>query len=114
METPDAIDALAALAHDTRLAVFRLLVKAGPCGCAAGGIAQALDVPAPTLSFHLRHLTQAGLLTARRESRSIIYAVNFEHMQALLAFLTEDCCQGMAGDCVDACAPQAAASRQSS
>jgi len=99
METQHAINALASLAQETRLAVFRLLVKAGPQGLAAGEIAEALEVPAPTLSFHLRHLTHAGLLVSRRESRSIVYSVQFDGVQALLAFLTEDCCQGMQTPC---------------
>ena len=99
MKTEAAINALAALANDTRLAVFRLLVKAGPRGCNAGYIARTLGIPAPTLSFHLKHLTTAGLIRSRRESRSIIYAAHFDQMQALLAFLMEDCCQGMREPC---------------
>ena len=105
METQNAIDALASLAQETRLAIFRMLVKAGPYGLAAGAIAEALEVPAPTLSFHLRHLTHAGLLTSRRESRSIVYSVQFEGVRDLLSFLMEDCCQGMPQACGDACAP---------
>lgn len=114
MESKAAIDALASLAQETRLAVFRLLVRAGPCGLAAGDIAEALEVPGPTLSFHLRHLTHAGLLGSRREGRSIVYFVNFQHMQELLAFLTEDCCQGMAGACGEVCAPEPRRARPAS
>ena len=94
MKQKDALVALAALAQDTRLAVFRFLVIAGPEGAAAGDIAQALKVPAPTLSFHLKELEQAHLVASRRESRSIIYSANYERMRGLLSFLMEDCCRG--------------------
>ena len=94
MKQKDALTALAALSQDTRLAVFRYLVTAGPEGTAAGDIAQALKVPAPTLSFHLKELEQAALVSSRRESRSIIYSANYDRMRALLAFLMEDCCRG--------------------
>jgi DNA-binding transcriptional ArsR family regulator len=94
MKQKEALAALAALAQDTRLAVFRFLVAAGPEGAAAGDIAHALKVPAPTLSFHLKELEQAQLVTSRRESRSIIYATNYDRMRGLLAFLMEDCCRG--------------------
>ena len=94
MKQKDALTALDALAQDTRLAVFRYLVAAGPEGAAAGEIAQALRVPAPTLSFHLKELEMAHLVSSQRESRSIIYSANYERMRALLAFLMEDCCRG--------------------
>lgn len=94
MESNHAIAALAALAQDTRLAVFRLLVRAGPAGLPAGAIAERLGIPAPTLSFHLAQLVRAGLALARRDGRSIGYAANFGGMNALLTYLTEDCCQG--------------------
>ncbi|MBZ0149802.1 MAG: metalloregulator ArsR/SmtB family transcription factor [Pseudorhodoplanes sp.] len=94
MELQDAIPKLAALAQETRLAVFRLLIGAGHKGLAAGDIAAALDVPAPTLSFHLAQLTQAGLLERRRNSRSIIYTVDFEGVQSLFRYLAADCCEG--------------------
>ena len=94
MKQKDAHTALAALSQDTRLAVFRYLVTAGPEGVAAGEIAQALKVPAPTLSFHLKELEQASLVSSQRESRSIIYSANYDRMRALLAFLMEDCCRG--------------------
>lgn len=94
MKQKDALIALAALAQDTRLAVFRFLVTAGPEGVAAGDIAHAVKVPAPTLSFHLKELEQANLVASRRESRSIIYCANYDRMRALLAFLMEDCCRG--------------------
>lgn len=101
METEAAINALAALAQETRLAIFRLLVQAGPGGCAAGEIAAALGVPAPTLSFHLKQLGAAGLVTNQRVGRSIVYAVSFDRMQALIGFLLEDCCRGLNAPCVE-------------
>ncbi len=94
METNHAIDALQSLAQETRLSVFRLLIRAGFEGMTAGDIANALDVPAPTLSFHLKHLCNAGLIACRRDGRSLWYTVSFERIRDLLAYLTEDCCQG--------------------
>jgi DNA-binding transcriptional ArsR family regulator len=94
METKQALTALSALAHETRLAVFRLLVRQGPDGMAAGEIAQMLQVPAPTLSFHLKELEAAGLVQARRRHRYILYAADFAGARALLEFLMRDCCQG--------------------
>ena len=94
METNTAIEALAALAQATRLGIFRLLLRQGPSGLPAGEIAAALAVPPATLSFHLKQLEQAGLLTSRRDSRLIFYAADIEGIRRLLAFLTEDCCQG--------------------
>lgn len=87
---------LGALAHDTRLAVFRLLVRHGRGGLPAGRIAEQLDVPPPTLSFHLSQLVAAGLVGSRRESRSIVYAVDFGAIHGLLGFLTENCCRSEA------------------
>jgi len=101
MEKPDAVAALAALAQDNRLDVFRLLVQAGPEGMPAGRIADALDLAPNTLTFHFDRLRAAGLVTVRRDGRSMIYAAQFETMNALLGFLTENCCQGA----VEACAP---------
>ncbi len=94
METKQALAALFALAHETRLSVFRLLVRQGPDGMPAGEIARMLEVPAPTLSFHLKELETAGLLQARRRHRHVIYAVDFAGTRALLDFLMRDCCQG--------------------
>jgi DNA-binding transcriptional ArsR family regulator len=94
MKTQAAIEALAALAQEHRLAVFRLLVQAGPEGRAAGVIAEALALPASSLSFHLAHLNRAGLIAQRREGRSLIYSADFEAMNALVGFLTEKCCGG--------------------
>jgi len=94
MEKTDAVAALGALAQDNRLDVFRLLVQAGPDGMTAGAIAEALDLPPNTLTFHFDRLRMAGLATVRREGRSMIYAAQFETMNALLGFLTENCCGG--------------------
>ena len=105
METDTAIKRLSALAQESRLEVFRLLVKAGPDGMAAGDIARAMGTPANTLSAQLLTLANAGLVRARRDGRSIIYAVNFDAMRDLLSFLTEDCCGGRP----EMCAPFAAA-----
>ena len=89
-----AIQALSALAQETRLDIYRLLVQRGPTGLAAGEIAERLDLPSPTLSFHLNQLRFAGLVTSRRESRSIIYSANYETMGDLLTYLTQNCCEG--------------------
>jgi ArsR family transcriptional regulator len=105
MEKTDAVAALAALAQDNRLDVFRLLVQAGPDGMTAGAIAEALDLPPNTLTFHFDRLRMAGLATVRREGRSMIYAAQFETMNALLGFLTENCCGGAPCAPVAACKP---------
>src|SRR5246127_3489658 len=94
MEKSIAVAALAALAQDNRLDVFRLLVQAGPDGMTAGAIAEALDLPPNTLTFHFDRLRMAGLATVRRDGRSMIYAAQFETMNALPGFLTENCCGG--------------------
>lgn len=101
MDTKPAIAALAALAQESRLATFRLLVQAGPEGMPATRIADALGVPPSSLSFHLKELTHAGLVLPRQEGRFIIYSANFDTMNALLGFLTENCCGG------NPCAPLA-------
>ena len=88
--------ALSALAHEARLAVFRLLVQAGPEGLAAGVIATRLEMAPPALSFHLKELTHAGLLLQRPEGRKIHYSASFASMNGLIAYLTENCCQGAA------------------
>ncbi len=95
METSTAVAALAALAQDNRLDVFRLLVQAGPQGISAGKIADALDLAPNTLTFHFDRLRMAGLVTVEREGRSMIYAARFEVMNALVAFLTDNCCRGV-------------------
>ena len=94
MEIEETVDALAALAHDTRLKVFRLLVEAGPEGLAAGSIGEKLDLPPATLSFHLAHLARTGLVRGRQEGRFVIYSADFQNMNDLVGFLTENCCGG--------------------
>jgi ArsR family transcriptional regulator, arsenate/arsenite/antimonite-responsive transcriptional repressor len=102
MKKPDVIAALAALAQENRLDVFRLLVEAGPEGMPAGAVATALDLAPNTLTFHFDRLRTAGLVTVRREGRSMIYAAQFETMNALIGYLTDNCCGGVP------CAPAAA------
>jgi len=102
MEMEAAISALSALAQDTRLAIFRALVRAhavadGKGGLAAGEMAEALSVPPATLSFHLKELANAGLVTSRREGRSIVYKADLNAMLGLTGFLLDDCCQGACG-----------------
>ena len=97
MELKNAVPALSALAQDTRLAVLRLLVRAGPAGMAAGAIADSLELPGNTLSFHLSQLDRAGLVSARRAGRSIIYAADYGAMDRLVDFLRENCCAGAPG-----------------
>lgn len=94
METEQAVTALAALAHETRLEAFRRLVAAGPEGVAAGELAAALVVAPATLSFHLKELSRAGLVGARRRGRQIFYAVDFAGTRGLIDFLMQDCCRG--------------------
>jgi ArsR family transcriptional regulator len=94
MKSTEAVRALGALAQETRLAIFRLLIERGPHGLTAGKIAEALDIVPATLSFHLKELSAAGLLEARTESRFIFYSARFDRMNELLAFLTANCCGG--------------------
>jgi len=94
MKSNDAIAALAALASNSRLEVYRLLVQAGPKGMSAGHVAEATSLPASTLSFHLKELGHAGLVTSRQEGRFVIYSANYATMNELIGFLTENCCQG--------------------
>ena len=106
MERSDAIAALAALAQEHRLETYRLLVQAGPDGISAGEVAATIGLPPNTLTFHFDRLRQAGLVTVRREGRSMIYAARYDTMNALLGYLTENCCKGVAADCSGAsCAP---------
>lgn len=100
MKPQAVIDALSALANEHRLAIFRALVQAGPEGRPAGAIAEALEMPASSLSFHLAHLTRAGLIAQRRDGRSLIYSADFAAMNNLVDFLTENCCGGAS------CAPR--------
>jgi DNA-binding transcriptional ArsR family regulator len=109
MEKPDAVAALAALAQDSRLDVFRLLVEAGPEGMPAGEVASALGLAPNTLTFHFDRLRVAGLVTVRREGRSMIYAARFETMNALIAYLTENCCGGAAACAPTVCPPKSSA-----
>lgn len=102
MKTQAAIRALAALAQQTRLSIFRLLVERGLAGLAAGAIAERLAIPASSLSFHLAALSHAGLLVQRRESRLLIYSVDFGAMNGLMGYLTENCCGGNASACLPA------------
>lgn len=106
MESNTAVAHLSALAQESRLSVFRLLVQAGAEGMAAGDLAAKLSLPNPTLSFHLAQLKSAGLVQCRRESRSLIYSANFQAMNELLAYLTENCCGGQACAPAAACVPQ--------
>ncbi len=99
MERLEAIAALAALAQETRLDIFRLLVQAGPGGLPPGRIGERLGLAAATLSFHLNQLKHAGLITVRREGRSLIYMAEYDAMNGLLAYLAENCCQGDPAGC---------------
>ena len=94
MKASETVFALSALAHEARLAVFKLLVQAGPIGLAAGVIATHLEIAPSALSFHLKELTHAGLLVQRPDGRKIHYSANFVAMTELIAYLTENCCQG--------------------
>lgn len=112
METNAAVTALSALAQTSRLAVFRALVQAGPAGMAAGKISELADIPPSSLSFHLKELSHAGLVASRQDGRFVIYTAQFDVMNALLGFLTENCCGGnpCAPVCTPACSPEKAAS----
>jgi DNA-binding transcriptional ArsR family regulator len=110
MEKEDVITALAALAQESRLEIFRLLVQAGPAGLPAGQIAERLGLPPNTLSFHVAQLKHAGLVSVKRESRSLIYSAAFSTMNALLGFLTENCCEGDACCAPEICQPLGAES----
>ncbi len=101
-----ALAALGALAQDTRLAVFRFLVEAGPEGVTVGRIGEALDVAPATLSFHLKELSRAGLIANRQQSRFIWYSANYETMNGLIGYLTENCCKGQPEVCGIDCTPQ--------
>ena len=99
MKVKEAVAALSALAQESRLRAFRLLVKTGSGGLPAGRIAEELAVPAATLSFHLKELTSAGLLESRREGRSVIYRLRVDGIRSLMSFLTMDCCEGRSELC---------------
>lgn len=99
MKTLDAVKALGALAQESRLEIFRLLVRKGDTGMAAGDLSSYFEMPPATMSFHLKELSNSGLIASRRESRSIIYAANYRHMQSLIGFLLENCCSESDGRC---------------
>jgi ArsR family transcriptional regulator len=100
MKIKDAVGALGALAQETRLAIFRMLIETGPEGLPVGRIGKKLKVPGATLSFHLKELARSGLVSARQEKQFFYYAVDFERMAALMTFLTQNCCQGMPEACL--------------
>jgi DNA-binding transcriptional ArsR family regulator len=106
METTQAVDALSALAQATRLRIYRLLVVAGAEGLPAGKIGEELDLPPATLSFHLAHLARAGLARSRQDGRFVIYSADYQNMNALVGFLTDNCCGGRS------CAPAKARKRE--
>jgi DNA-binding transcriptional ArsR family regulator len=105
MKAKDAIESLAALAQESRLAIFRMLVKRGPQGYTPTQLGEALDVSSPTLSFHLKELQRAGLVDVRRDGRFLYYRPNFSHMNQLIGFLTENCCVLADRGCAPACLP---------
>jgi ArsR family transcriptional regulator len=105
MKAASAIEALGALAQEHRLAVFRQLVQAGDAGMAAGAIAEAIGIPGSSLSFHLAQLRNAGLILQDRQHRSLIYRANYAAMNALLGYLTENCCAGSSCEAEPACSP---------
>jgi ArsR family transcriptional regulator, arsenate/arsenite/antimonite-responsive transcriptional repressor len=111
MNEKDAVTALAALAQESRLAVYRLLVQRGPEGYPVGEISGQLAIPGPTLSFHLKELAVAGLVAARKDGRFIYYSPNFERMRALVGYLTDNCCS-LAAVCTPECATPVATRRK--
>lgn len=112
MKTDDALAALAALSQCTRLEVFRFLVETGPEGAPVGSIADALNVPASTLSFHLKELNHANLVASRQEGRFIRYTANFVAMNGLVRYLTENCCRGQPDLCGPGCEPKKSSPRR--
>lgn len=106
MDPNSVIKALAALAQEHRLAVYRLLVQAGPDGMSAGILADKIGVPPSSMSFHLAQLANAGLVTQRRQSRSIIYSADYDAMNGVMGYLTENCCGGMSCSPMTVCSPQ--------
>jgi DNA-binding transcriptional ArsR family regulator len=100
MEIKEAAGALAALAQESRLSIFRLLIKAGPQGLSVGRIAEALEIPGATLSFHLKELARAGLVSSQKEKQFFYYSVDFARMAELMTFLTQNCCRGMPEECL--------------
>jgi ArsR family transcriptional regulator, arsenate/arsenite/antimonite-responsive transcriptional repressor len=109
MKTSDVIEALGALAHEHRLAIYRLLVQRGPEGLSAGAIGQRIGLLPSSLTFHLQNLRRAGLTTQRRESRRLFYSADFSVMNGLVGYLTENCCGNGSAECAVSCAPAASA-----
>lgn len=107
METKRVIEALGALAHEHRLGIYRLLVEQGPAGLSAGAIGEVVGLAPSSLTFHLQNLHRAALIVQRRESRSLIYSVDFDAMNGLVGYLTENCCAGSGASCATACEPAA-------
>lgn len=105
MKSQNVVAALGALAQDSRLAVFRLLVKRGPEGYTPGDLAAKTDIPSPTLSFHLRESLRAELVVSRRDGRFLYYSANFDTMQSLIGFLTDQCCSLSDQECDSTCKP---------
>jgi DNA-binding transcriptional ArsR family regulator len=112
MKAPEVIEALSALASEARLAVYRLLVKRGPDGYTPSELGARLDVPGPTLSFHLKELVRSKLVVSRREGRNLYYSPSIEHMNDLVAFLTQNCCSLAKEPCDSTCQPLAAATQR--
>src|ERR1700733_10214930 len=109
MKTPAVVGALGALAHEHRLAIYRLLVQRGPEGLPAGAIGERVGLVPSSLTFHLQNLQRAGLITQRRDSRQLFYAADFAAMNGLVGYLTENCCSNSSADCSPSCAPIAVA-----
>jgi ArsR family transcriptional regulator len=112
METTSALAALASLAQESRLAIFRALVKAGPQGLSAGAVGGVTGIPPSSLSFHFKELTHAGMVSSHQEGRFVIYTASFSTMNSLIAFLTENCCGGT--PCTPVCTPNATTAQESS
>lgn len=112
MKSEDVVSALGALAQESRLTIFRALVKRGPEGYTPGDLIEKISIPAPTLSFHLKELQRARLLSSRREGRFLYYSANFEVMQNLIGFLTEKCCSLSDVECDSTCVPAAATAKR--
>ncbi|HKS55409.1 MAG TPA: metalloregulator ArsR/SmtB family transcription factor [Steroidobacteraceae bacterium] len=105
MQTKNVVEALGALAHEYRLGIYRTLVEQGPEGLSAGSIGEAVGLAPSSLTFHLQNLHRAGLIVQRRESRSLIYSADFDAMNELVGYLTENCCAGSGQSCATACKP---------
>src|SRR6266700_3274062 len=114
MKTPAVIAALSALAHEHRLAIYRLLVERGPEGLPAGAIGEGVGLQPSSLTFHLQNLQRAGLITQQRASRQLIYSADFDAMDGLVGYLTENCCSRRGNECATACKPAATKARNKS